>query len=181
MAMIDAGYFAKRVMARPEFVKAKNVAEICSASLCMSDGPDGWVEEWRHNWFGWFNSVEDAWSVVPEAERPGYRLFAYRIGPKRYRNGEMLDLVIPPDVHPTSIPSTFVSLGFDAVSKSREDVLGFECSPLSCNGMADELPVNSRCLFESEDAASASAAGFSRGDVEPGDYYVVEVLEGQQC
>jgi hypothetical protein len=177
--MIDAGYFPKLVGALPDCITAPGVREICSASTCISVAPEGWAFRWRHNEFGWFNTIEDAWSVVPDGDRPRYRLFAYRIAPTLYRKGDPVELSIATGVKPTPISSNFTSLGYDAISKSMESVLGFECSPLSCNLMANEMPVNAYCLFRTEDEATAGAKRFSIDQPEPGDYYVVEILE--QC
>jgi hypothetical protein len=44
--------------------------------------------------------------------------------------------------------------------------------------MAAELGANACCLFPSLDAAIAGACRFSIEQPEPGDYYIVEVLEG---
>ncbi len=60
-------------------------------------------------------------------------------------------------------------------------VLGFECSPFSCNSMAGEMRANEYCLFDSLEAAIAGATRFSIEQPEPGDYYVVEVLENRQA
>ena len=139
------------------------------------------MDQWRHNDFGWFNTIEDAWGVVPEANRGRYRLFAFCIALTRFRKGEPLDVAVPSDVRAVPIPETFESLGYDAVSKFMESVLGFECSPLSCNSMAAEIPANEHCLFSTEAAATAAARSFSVEEPEPGDYYVVEVLESQRA
>jgi hypothetical protein len=176
--VIDGGYFPKVIeRSSPALKLPPTIHDICSASTCIYDGPDGWIDQWRHNEFGWFNTIEDAWAVTPEPERSRYRLFAYRIAETRFRNGAALTLTVPADVHPVPIPDTFTSLGYDAVSKSMESVLGFECSPLSCNSMAAEMPTNEHCLFDTEAAATAAAMAFSVDEPEPGDYYVVEVLE----
>jgi hypothetical protein len=98
-----------------------------------------------------------------------------------FRNGDRYDIVVPSDVHPDPIPLSFESLGFDSVNKSMESVLGFECSPLSCNSMAAEMRTNEYCLFHSLDAAIVGATRFSIEQPEPGDYYVVEVLEERQA
>jgi hypothetical protein len=177
--VIDAGYFAKVVAPTPGWLDVHGVREICSVSRCISCGAEDWVEYWRHNEFGWYNAIEDAWSVVPVADRPRYKLFAYRMSTMRFRKGKPLEVPVPADVHPDPISETFVSLGYDAVSKSMETVLGFECSPLSCNSMAEEIPANEYCLFATEAAAAASAQAFSVEEPEPGDYYVVEVLEAR--
>lgn len=175
--VIDAGYFAKQIEPKPEFLNAPGVREICSVSECISSGPEGWVEHWLHNEFGWFNCAVDAIRVIPSGHESEYRLFGYRLHPEIFRNGNRVPLTIPADVRPEAIPSTFRSLGFDSLNKSMESVLGLECSPLSCNSMADEIEVNEFCLFPEIDAAIAGAERFSREQPEPGDYYVVEVLE----
>ncbi len=171
--MIDAGYFVKRIAPKPESLDAPLVREICSVSDCISSAPDGWIEHWLHNELGWFNRPSDAFAVIPPGERARYRLFAYRIYPQLFRNGRPREIVLPADVHPDPIPGAFKSLGFDSVNKSMQSVLGFECSPLSCNLMAAEVHTNEHCLFDSLEAAIAGATRFSIEQPEPGDYYIV--------
>jgi hypothetical protein len=180
MQLIDAGYFAKRVMPTPDWLDATAVREICSVSDCISPAPEGWIHHWLHNEFGWFNRVSDARAVVPPDLNAAFRLFAYRIYPQIFRAGARHTLDIPSDVHPDAIPPAFESIGFDSVNKSMESVLGFECSPLSCNAMAKEIETNDRCLLATLDAAIAAATRFSIEQPEPGDYYVIEVLETRQ-
>ena len=175
--MTDAGYLPKVIVATPDGLTVKRVREICSVSHCISPTVEQWLSTWRHNDFGWFNCIEDAWAVVPEPERARYRLFAYRVAPVRFRKGERLPVSVPENAHPVAIPSSFVSLGFDGVSKSMESAQGFECSPLSCNAMAGEVRANEHCLFATIEAAIEGAESFSRQEPESGDYYVVEVLE----
>ncbi len=175
MQMIDAGYFARQIVDKPDWL-APNVREICSVSECFSAGPPDWVQQWLHHSLGWFNSPEAATSIVPPAG-PSYRLFAYRILPEEFGDGSRTPLVVPGDVRPDPIPAAYRSLGFDSVSKSLPAGLGFECSPLSCNRLALELPVNEHCLFGTLEEAIAGAIRFAREQPEPGHYYVVEVLE----
>lgn len=159
--MIEGGYFLKRVARRPACVNAAGVKEVCSVSDCISSSPDGWLQRWRHNGFGWFNSIADAMSVVPTAERSLYRLFAYRVDPFVYRQGLRADFVVPSDVHPDPIGPAFIERGFDAANKSLESVLGLECSPLSCNDLAAEMSANAFCLFPTHEAALTGAQAFS--------------------
>ena len=175
--MTDAGYFAKQVAPKPAKLPSDVVREICSVSHCISVAPDNWIEPWLHNGFGWFNRMADALGVVPEERRNDFRLFAYRIHPEIFRPEGRVRLVVPADVKPDPIPGTFRSLGFDSANRSMSGVVGFECSPLSCNGMAAEFASNEFCLFPSLDAAIAGAEQFAVEQPEPGDYYVVEVLE----
>jgi hypothetical protein len=108
-------------------------------------------------------------------------MFAYRLGLSFYHQGQPEPVALPEGVAPEPLPSQFVSLGFDAYSKSMESILGPECSPLSCNSMASEFQVNRHCLLVTFDEACAAAARFSIEQPEPGDYYVAEVLEKQRA
>jgi len=175
--VIDAGYFAKRIEPKPEGLGAPGVTEICSVSNCVSKAPEGWIGHWLHNELGWFNRLTDAAAVVPAHERTTYRLFAYRIYPAFFRQGGLHEFVLPADVRPEPIPDTFQSLGFDSVNREAVPGILFGCSPLSCNAMAKEFATNTRCLFESLEEAIAGAMRFSIEQPEPGDYYVIEVLE----
>ena len=175
--LIEAGYFAKHIVAAPDWLQAPSVREICSASHCVSHAPDDWISHWLYNEFGWFNHAADALVTIPPDHRGAYRLFAYRMFPTLFRGGDRHAIRVPADVHPDPIAPTFVSRGFDSISKSMESVLGFECSPLSCNSMASEIMTNEHCLFSSLEAAISGAMRFSIEQPEPGDYYVVEVLE----
>jgi hypothetical protein len=176
--LIDGGFFPKLVAPRPDWLKVASVVEICSVSECVSPGPPDWIKQWLHNSWGWFNCMKDALRVVPPAERGKYRLFAYRLHSDFWRDGAPVQVIVPSDVTPEPTPRTFRSLGFDAANSNAVGVLGLECSPLSCNSGAEKLPANEHCLFSSLDAAIAGARDFSSGNWEPGDYYVVEVLEG---
>jgi hypothetical protein len=176
--MILAGYFARRIESPPDLLNASGVREICSVSECISAGAEGWISTWRHNSFGWFNSVAEALGVVPERQQAEFRLFAYRIHRDVFRRTGRTALSVPDDVRPEPLPDAFRSLGFDSASKSSEQGLSLECSPLSCNSLACELPVNEHCLFPTLEAAVAGAERFAVEQPEPGEYYVVEVLEG---
>jgi hypothetical protein len=168
-----AGYFPKKTLRRPEWLEAAGVAEICSASECISKGPGGWVKRWLHNDLWLYDTPADAWSVVPEQERAAYELFAYRYFPVEFVKGEARAFDIPPLEVEDLVPS-FRSLGFDVVSRSMGTA--FECSPLSCNRYAAREPANRFCLFDNLDRALAFAARCEASGAEPGPYYVVEVF-----
>lgn len=61
-------------------------------------------------------------------------------------------------------------------ARSRYAQSTLECSPLSCNGYADELGANRFCLFDTFEQALTAAQRFAAEDVaEPGPYVVLEV------
>ena len=167
------GYFPKRTMKRPDRLKAAGVEEVCSVSNCVSEDPDGWIDQWRHNEMGVYYSPESALGVVPEAARPEFDLYAYKLFPVVFTDGQQQPFEIPKlDVEP--LPSSFECLGIDVVSRSC-DSSNFEHSPLSCNYMAEHVAVTRHCLVKDMDVAFRLAAEFEAGGCEPGPYYVVEV------
>ena len=171
-----AGYFPKYVTPRPEWLEAPGVLDICSVSRCVSKGPDGWIGKWLHNELAFFDTQELALQVVPPGEPIG--MFAYRISPIRFANGEPESWQWPA-ISALAPPDNFRVLGFDAVSKSTDGMLEFECSPLSCNGLAAEWKANSHCLLDTLEQATEAARRFSVEQPEPGNYYVAEVLRAE--
>jgi hypothetical protein len=180
LSLIDAGFFMKRIEVRPASLNAPGVREICSVSHCISPAPENWIQAWLHNDLGWFNRIADALTVVRPEERHEYRLFGYRVFPEVFTAEGRDAIVLPENVKPEAIGQEFRSLGFDSTNKTMESVLGFECSPLSCNAMAEEIRANKYCLFATLDEAIAGAERFATEQPEPGSYFVIEVLEGQQ-
>jgi hypothetical protein len=172
VSLVFAGYFPKRIALRDDWLKVPSVKEIWSVSDCMSKGPPNWVDHWRHNDIGLFDTVQLAESVIPANERHEFTIVGYRIWDRMLENG--VEVALGGTVRPVPGPDAgFVSVGFDAVGWSYN---AFACSPLSCNRGAEQFPANERCLFSTFDAAVAGAVEFSTGHWEPGPYWVVEVL-----
>jgi hypothetical protein len=170
------GYFPKRLTPRPAGIDAPHVREICSVSSCLAQAPEGWIQHWTHNELWLYGTTAAAWAVVDPAERTAFALYAYRLLPRLFHAQGEDPLPLPAlDVAP--LPRAFSSLGFDAVARSSGT--SFECSPLSCNNMARETPVNEFCLAASLPEAIGLARRFAAGGVEPGPYCVVEVVRGR--
>ena len=185
------GYLPKRIAhatGDADAPRFRGVEEICSVSECISKSPPDWVDCWLHNTDTWlFDDPGAAWWVVPEAERERYRLYAYRLLPTLFHDsGKETGLTLP-EIKAAPIPASFVRIGYDAVvhlteylrqvghAPDEDSTLSFGCSPLSCNYMAEEYPVNRYCLVEDLDTALAMAREFATGNCEPGPYCVVEV------
>ena len=167
------GYFPKKVAHRPDWLQAFGVTAIRSVSECFSKGPDDWIGHWTHNEHGVYSTQADAIAVVPEADRSQFELHAYRMLPEIFVGGErlpfeLLEIAVEP------LPQDFETLGFDAVARSCSS--HFDCSPLSCNLLAEEIETNEHCLLPTLDVAVKTALRFSLEEPEPGPYFVVEVL-----
>lgn len=167
-----AGYFPKRILPRPDWLAAPAVREIWSVSNCMSKGPEGWIDHWKHNAQWLYDTVALAASVVPPEERDAFTIVGYRVAATMLDEGHEvpLDEAIQPPLGPEA---GFESVGFDAVGLHQKT---FACSPLSCNRGAESFATNEECLFRTAADAMAAAREFSRGNWEPGPYWIVEVL-----
>ena len=119
-----------------------------------------------------FNTPELAWSVVPESARTEFDLYAYLLFLVLFADGQQQPFEIPA-LQVAPLPASFECLGLDVVSRSCGST--FECSPLSCNSMAEQVAVNRYCLFDDLGVAFRMAEAFEAGGGEPGPYYVVEV------
>ena len=167
------GYFPKRVDAAPDWLLTEGVKEVCSVSEHVSPGPEGWIDRWLHNEMWAFDGEEAAWAVVPDGpSNAAYRMFAYRLFPVEFDGGEQRPFAIPP-LAVKLPPAGYRRLGYDAVSRSCGSA--FECSPLSCNSMAEQTATNRYCLVDDAQTAFHFAAEFEAQGCEPGPYYVVEV------
>jgi hypothetical protein len=177
---IFLGFLPRRVTPRPEWLRCPDVEVIASASECLSPGPPERIERWLHNDVGLYASEATALSVIPPGHEGAYTRFAYRALSICFREGEEHSWdpwagraaeSLSPDL------SGYDLLGHDAVGASEGGF--FECSPLSCNGVAVEQDVNRFCLVDEPGAAIALAQTFSHPDshVEPAwAYLVVQVL-----
>ena len=88
MTLLFAGYFPKRIVRRDPWLAAPHVDEIWSVSECMSKGPRGWIDRWRHNDFWLFDSVGLAESVVPKVNARATAFSAIAFGTTCSRRGE---------------------------------------------------------------------------------------------
>jgi len=168
------GYFPKTTAVPAGWSYAGHVTELCSVSTCIASAPDAWLDFWLHNELGFFNTATDARAVIPPTATE-FSLFAYRLFSTCFDKG-VAQVTVIPALLIEPLPPVFDTLGFDIVTKGRSD-FSFECSPLSCNGLASEAPVNRYCLVADSASAIRLAAEYSRDERgEPGLYHVIEVL-----
>jgi hypothetical protein len=174
--MIPLGYMAKCTARRPDSIKAGVVIDIYSVSNCISEDFADYVKFWKHNGF-WFFDSPDAIRTVAERNAislDGTRLFYYEAYELEF-NGEEWRPFKPETSIPTKVvpPSSKHLEGFDVVTFMAGT--SPECSPLSCNSLAETVPTNEHCLFVSfEEAKAALKTGVFK-DSEPGPYRIYAV------
>jgi|WetSurMetagenome_2_1015567.scaffolds.fasta_scaffold204951_2 hypothetical protein len=192
------GYFPRRQTGPPpNYRLPPGVAEIANVGHYTSDGPANWMDQWRHNEMWFFDCEALARKVIADAIRieiepdlqrdppwrvklsrePGcnYDFYAYKMFPCCYVDGRREDYELSA-LACEPLPADYERLGYDAVS--REGVANLECSPLFCNGRADDIAVNRFCLIDEPERALGLAQMFSGSHgngCEPGNYFVLEV------
>jgi len=180
------GFYPKLIREPTEIHPAAELAleEICCVTECGGyEAPERWIDHGKHNTDTWlFDSPEAAWSVVPASQQERYRLYAYRLLPTLFHESGGETGHPLPELTAVPMPNGFVRLGCDAVVRDVGKDEGelhippsFGCSPLCCNGMAEEYRVNRYCLVDDLDVAIAMARDFATSNCEPGPYCVVEV------
>jgi hypothetical protein len=178
--MVPLGYMAKRVVVRPEWLKAKGVDEVLSVSGCLSQDFSDWVNFWRHNGYWLFDSpsVIQALALEHSLDVSNCRWFYYESYGLAY--DEDAEDWAPISAEPsfaTSVipPSNAVLRGYDVVTYSCRT--SAECSPLSCNNMAREIVTNRYCLLDSFEVAQQLTDQRRFIHCEPGPYRIVAVFE----
>jgi hypothetical protein len=174
------GYCAKHSLPAP---LAGCDHDIASVSDCLSKRADNWVEQWDFNRATCWNTEAEAWACVPDESKSEFKLFAYRILPVLFDTSGIdkpvaIDQLFPADMPELPSPTPpYRRLGYDVVERDAAmGILGFGCSPLSCNGMAEEISVNELCLIDDLETALAAARRFGVEQPEPGPYVIIEVL-----
>lgn len=176
--MIPAGYMAKRVSVKPDWLKAHGVADVCSVSYCISGAFCDYINHWKHNGFWFFNSTRDLEEVAraESVDLSGHRLFYYEVHEQQFDEQHRRWQPFQAEEHFTTNvepPRHRQLIGFDVVSFSAQTAP--ECSPLSCNNVAASVAVNAHCLLESFEQAKQLLESGAFRNSEPGPFRVFAV------
>jgi hypothetical protein len=180
--MIPAGYMLKQVLPRPSWIKTAAVNDIFAVSSCCSKDFADYINYWRHNGYWLFNKPADMDEIATteRADRSTLKLFYYEVYESEFDEDEKAWSAFDPEKSfETNVvkPNTAKLEGFDVVSFSNGN--SPECSPLSCNSLADEIPVNQHCLFASFAEAKEALEVGKFIDSEPGPYRIFAVYSVQ--
>jgi len=174
--MIPAGYMAKRVVARPDWLPAERVSSIYSVSGCVSENFADYINFWKHNGYWLFNSPHVITDVAREnnIDLADTKLFFYEVHELQFNSGEWAPFEPEPSFGTNvSVPEAKVLEGYDVVTFYVQT--SPECSPLSCNSLAAEVETNPRCLLQSFEQARTLLENGTFNDSEPGPYRIFAV------
>jgi hypothetical protein len=176
--MIPIGYMYKRVSQRPDWIKTGNINDIFSVSSCISENFSDYINYWQHNGYWLFDSPAIMESLAREhfIALNGLRLFYYEVYKEEYNDSENEWKAITPEASFTTnvlAPKTKTLEGFDVTSFYAHT--SPECSPLSCNSLAETVSTNQHCLFRTfDEARDAIEKGLFKNS-EPGPYRIIAV------
>lgn len=154
--MIPAGYMAKCVSTRNERLKAPRVKDIYSMSPCISKDFADYIQFWQHNGYWLFDSPELILKIAQEQsiDLTTTQLFYYEFYELEFDPYKKFwEAFTPESSFPLQVvePAVKKMEGFDVVTFSPQSAV--QCSFLSCNHFAEEIPTNEHCLLESFDEA----------------------------
>jgi hypothetical protein len=174
--MILVGYMAKRVSEGREFLHVPSVVDVYSVSSCISDDFADYINFWKHNGYWLFDSPEIIQAIAKEnsIDIDGTKLFFYEAHEMEFDGQKWRTFASEPSFPMNVKPPSQKRLeGFDVVTFWPGKSPGH--SPLSCNGLAEDIPTNSHCLLESFEEAESHLNAGRFVKCEPGPYRIFAV------
>ena len=178
MAMIPVGYMSKRVVVRPEWLKADGVQDVCAVSDCISKPFADYINYWKHNGYWFFNSVADIEQLCKHEniDTSQNTPFYYEVFDREYDEDSKEWSTFNPEASfatHVETPCNAKLIGYDVTTFSVGT--SPECSPLSCNSLAADIPVNRHCLFDTLGQAVEALEAGKFDDSEPGPFRIFAV------
>jgi len=167
---------AKHISKKPDWLHAPNVIDIYSVGDCVSEDFADYINYWKHNGYWLFDSPEIIQTVARanSVELEGTSLFYYEAYEMEFHSESWHPFGPEPSLPTNVVPPLRKQLeGFDVVTFYARNAP--ECSPLSCNSLAEELRTNAHCLFDSFEEAQTNVNNRAFNDSEPGPYRIFAV------
>jgi hypothetical protein len=176
--MVPAGYMAKKVESRPDWLKSDGLRDLYSVSGCVSKYFCDYIPHWKHNGFWLFDTpVEIMFVAAAESlNTSDQTIFYYEVYENQFDDDRKVwqpfqaDESFKTQVRP---PTAKKLEGFDVVTFSVQT--SPECSPLSCNSLAESIPVNAHCLLPSLEEAIRLVESGAFDKSEPGPFRIFAV------
>ncbi|HTS17988.1 MAG TPA: hypothetical protein VMP11_10480 [Verrucomicrobiae bacterium] len=162
----------------PDWPKPPGVEDVYSVSGCMSKDFADYIPFWKHNGYWLFNSIDSIRSLAAEhsIDLSDCQFFFYEVFEMQFDADAKQWQPFEPEksletaVH---VPEKKQLEGYDVVTFSERN--SPECSPLSCNCLAQTIPVNQHCLLKSLEEARQQIEMGAFANSEPGPYRIFAV------
>jgi hypothetical protein len=168
----------KKVAIRPEWLKAGDMLDVYSLSNCISENFADYTNYWKHNGYWLFDSpvVLEELAANEGIDLSDSRLFYYEAYQLEFDEDSSEWTSFSPEPSfgtNVRVPTDKHLEGFDVATFSQHNLP--ECSPLSCNLLADEILVNEHCLFRSFAEAREAIERGLFNNCEPGPFRIIAV------
>ena len=176
--MYALGYLYKKVQHNSGWIETPHVKDVYALSGCVTEHFCDYINYWKHNGFWLFDRPEimEELAGAHHISLDGLRLFYYEAFEEEYDEVKKVwqrycaEKNFVTNVEP---PKSKKLEGFDVVCYANRN--SPQCSPLSCNALAETIPTNEHCLIETfEEAWQAVDDGRFNGS-EPGPFRIVAV------
>lgn len=179
-AMIPVGYLYKYVAPRPDWLQVDGVRDVFSLSNCISRAFADYIGHWRHNGYWLFDApaIMEEIAAQEGIDLSGAVLFYYEAYECEFdEHSGAWSAFAPEPSFATDVraPADRRLAGFDVATFFART--SPECSPLSCNALATEVPVNEHCLLRTFDEARAAIERGAFNNTEPGPHRIFAVYE----
>jgi hypothetical protein len=175
--MIPAGYMAKRVINRPKGFDHTDIVDIYSVSSCISKDFADYINFWKHNGYWFFDSPQIIQQVAKEhsIDLTATKFFYYEVYVLEFYENNEWKSFEPDASFTTDVEKPVLKNlnGYDLVTYSCGN--SAECSPLSCNWLANTIPVNKHCLISSFENALQLLEDGKFQNSEPGPFRIIAV------
>jgi hypothetical protein len=168
---------------KPDWLKVDNVLDIYSVSGCISEPFADYINFWKHNGYWFFDSPETMQTIAQNENitLADTQLFYYEVYECEYIEEETVWQTFDPEKSfrtNIQIPKKKKIEGYDVVTFSVHT--SPECSPLSCNNLAEKIPVNQHCLLESFDEAKQLLENSKFDNSEPGPFRIFAIYSSPE-
>ncbi len=168
--MIPAGYMYKKIAVTPDWLGTDRVRDIYSVSNCVSNDFCDWINYWKHNGYWFFDNLQAMEDIAKEngIELMDLQPFYYRVHPYQwvFESSAWESFALETSFTTAVTEPQHSNLeGFDVVTYCVQ--ASAECSPLSCNSLAEDLSVNEHCLFATFEEAKVALESGLFGNTEP--------------
>jgi hypothetical protein len=176
--MLPVGYMYKKVVTNPDWIKTDQVEDIYSLSGHVSEDFADYINYWKHNGYWLFDSPETLQEVANNAgiDLSCMTLFYYEVYEKEFDEETRQWLEFSAETAFTTNvrqPEVKNLQGYDVATFTCHT--SPECSPLSCNSLAEEVRVNQHCLFRTFEEAKESLENGIFNNSEPGPFRIFAV------
>ena len=175
--MIPVGYMAKSMLNVHKAFVTTDIDAIYSVSGCIFKDFADYIQFWKHNGYWFFDSPHIIQQIAKEhaIDLTETKFFYYEVYNLEFHENNEWKSFEPEASFTTNIekPSSKNLEGYDIVTFSGGN--SAECSPLSCNNLANTIPVNKYCLLPSFDEAHQLLENGKFQNCEPGPYRIFAV------